>query len=113
MVITGWPLAGRLYKEFNISKCKEKFHRNHPGMEFGPFMWDIPTLGCRQNRCSVKPLRPTYASTLVSYEMRGRKVTEGSQPSHVTRSCIRTFWLFLSFLHFQGLSTSFLFVCLF
>jgi len=63
-------LAGRLYKDFNISKCEERFHRNHPGMEFGPFMWNIPALGCRQKCCSVKPLRPTYASVLMSCGVR-------------------------------------------
>lgn len=47
VVITGWPLAGRLCKEFNISKCKERFPRNYSGMEFGPFMWHMPALGHR------------------------------------------------------------------
>lgn len=57
MVVTGWPLAGMLYKEFNISKYKERFHRNHPGMGLGPFTWDIPALGQGQKMLPCKAFK--------------------------------------------------------
>lgn len=70
MVVTGWPLAGPLYKEFNRSEYKERFHRNHPGVELGSFIWDILLLVVGKRCCSIKPLRASYASTLVSCGMR-------------------------------------------
>lgn len=46
---TGWPLASQPYKEFNISECKERLYRTHPGVECGLFMWDLAAFGGRQD----------------------------------------------------------------
>lgn len=49
MVVTGRPLAGCLFKEFNINKqVQGKVPQELPGTEGGPFKWDVSVLGYRQ-----------------------------------------------------------------
>ena len=113
MVVTGWPLASRLYKEFNISKCKESTTGTTQawrwGLSCGIFLHLV--IGKRH---STLPLRPSFTLTLLCCGMkcnnRYRGVLICSFLSNLLlKPPIRTFQFFFLTSQFSGLLCIFFF----